>query len=213
MLCHQKHPYVVKILEKSLQGSLHAQLYMAIKGPFGRFLFQPCTVSIKRRKNKFPTLRKYGIPLKASPDRRVRKRAWMHSNQRFQLIAVNATVHIGMFTKLGILERAAINRCSNRHLRMRLVLWDANFYMVLICEEYFAQCTICSHIYKLTGLPLFLQNEFLRIFHVFQDDFYTILVVTLGEIKRFHSSDFFFWYCIYIKKGNNFFFKFSKFVI
>ncbi len=35
---HQKHPYVGKIQKKSLQGSTHAQFYMAIKGPFCRFL-------------------------------------------------------------------------------------------------------------------------------------------------------------------------------
>ncbi len=74
MLSRQKHNYVGRILKKSLQGSIHAQFYMAIKGPFGRFLLQPCTVSIKRCKNKFSILRRYGILVKASPDRRVRKR-------------------------------------------------------------------------------------------------------------------------------------------
>ncbi len=31
----QKYPYIAKILKKSLQGSIHAQFYMAIKGSFG----------------------------------------------------------------------------------------------------------------------------------------------------------------------------------
>ncbi len=105
---HQKHPYVGRILKKSLQGSIHAQFYMAIKGPFGQFLLQPRTVSIKRCKNKFTALRRCGILVKVSPDRRVRKWAQMRSNQglwhrRLLLTAVNATVHIGAFTKLGVL--------------------------------------------------------------------------------------------------------------
>ncbi len=31
-LGHQKHTYVGKILKKSLQGSIHTQFYMALKG-------------------------------------------------------------------------------------------------------------------------------------------------------------------------------------
>ncbi len=65
VLGHQKHPYVGRILKKSLQGSSQAQFYMAIKDPFGQFLLQPCTVSIKRGKNKFPFLR-CSILVKAS---------------------------------------------------------------------------------------------------------------------------------------------------
>ncbi len=37
VLGHQKRPHVDRILKKSFQGSIHAQLYMAIKGTFGRF--------------------------------------------------------------------------------------------------------------------------------------------------------------------------------
>ncbi len=48
---------VGRILKKSLQGSIHTQFYMAMKGPIGWFLLQLYTVSVKRRKNKFPTLR------------------------------------------------------------------------------------------------------------------------------------------------------------
>ncbi len=58
MFGHQNHPYVDRILKKSLQGSIHPQFYMAIKGLFGRFLLQLCTESVKRCKNKFPTLRR-----------------------------------------------------------------------------------------------------------------------------------------------------------
>ncbi len=47
VLGHQKHPYVGRILKKPLQGSIHALFYMAINGPFGRFLLQPCTGSVK----------------------------------------------------------------------------------------------------------------------------------------------------------------------
>ncbi len=47
VLGHQKHPYVGRILKKSFQGSIHAQLYMTIKGPFGQFQLQPCTVNLK----------------------------------------------------------------------------------------------------------------------------------------------------------------------
>ncbi len=36
MLHYQKHPYVGRILKKSLQRSIHAQFYIAIKGPFGK---------------------------------------------------------------------------------------------------------------------------------------------------------------------------------
>ncbi len=103
MLGHQKHAYVGRILKKSLQSSIHAQFYMAIKYSFGRFLLQPCTESIKQRKNKFPTLRRSGIQVKASPDRRIRKRAQTQSVQslqcgRLQLTAVNVTIHIGTLT-------------------------------------------------------------------------------------------------------------------
>ncbi len=54
VLRHQKHPYVGRILKKLLQGSIRAQFYMAINGPFDRFLLQASKVSVKRRKNKFP---------------------------------------------------------------------------------------------------------------------------------------------------------------
>ncbi len=39
---------------------------MAKKGPFGQFLLQPCTVSVKWRKNQFPTLRRGELLVKAS---------------------------------------------------------------------------------------------------------------------------------------------------
>ncbi len=47
VLGQQKHSHIGSILKKSFQGSIHAQLYMAIKGPFGRFQLQPCTVNLK----------------------------------------------------------------------------------------------------------------------------------------------------------------------
>ncbi len=75
MLGHQKHPYVGRILKKSLQGSIHSQFYMSIKGPFGQFVLQPCTVSVKGCKNKFPTRIRCDILIKASTDRRVWKQA------------------------------------------------------------------------------------------------------------------------------------------
>ncbi len=80
MLGYQKHPYVGKIPKKSLQGSIHAQFYITIKGPFSRFLLQLCTVSEKRHKNKFPTLRRCGILVKVSPDGYVQKWAQTHSD-------------------------------------------------------------------------------------------------------------------------------------
>ncbi len=46
VLGHQKLPYVGRILKKSFQGSIHAQFYIAIKGPFGWFLLQLCTASV-----------------------------------------------------------------------------------------------------------------------------------------------------------------------
>ncbi len=49
-LGHQKYTYVGRILKKSLQSSTHTRFYMAIKSPFGQFLLQPCTVSVKRPK-------------------------------------------------------------------------------------------------------------------------------------------------------------------
>ncbi len=58
VLGHQKHSYVGRILKKSHQDFIHVQFYMTIKGPFGRFLLQLCTVSINRHKNKFPTVRR-----------------------------------------------------------------------------------------------------------------------------------------------------------
>ncbi len=48
---HQKHPSVGRILKKLLQGSIHTQFYTAIKGPFGQFLLQLRTVSVKRCNN------------------------------------------------------------------------------------------------------------------------------------------------------------------
>ncbi len=48
MLGRQKHLYVGRKLKKLLQGSDRTQFYMAIKGPFRRFLLQPCTVSVKQ---------------------------------------------------------------------------------------------------------------------------------------------------------------------
>ncbi len=41
VLAFQKHPNVGRILKKSFEGSIHTQLYMAIKDPFGRFQLQP----------------------------------------------------------------------------------------------------------------------------------------------------------------------------
>ncbi len=108
LLGYQKLTYVGGILKKSLQGSIHAQFYMAIKGPLGRFLLQLCRVSVKQRKNKFTTLRRDGILVKALPDRCVEKQACM---------PVNVTVHISTFTRLGVLTRATINRRSGRHPR------------------------------------------------------------------------------------------------
>ncbi len=77
-------PYVGRIPKKWLQCSIYAQFYMAIKGPFGQFLLQLCAMSVKRRKNKFPTLRRCDILVKASPDRCFRKQAWTRSDQRLQ---------------------------------------------------------------------------------------------------------------------------------
>ncbi len=54
LLGHQKRPYVGRILKKSLQGSIHTQFYMSIKGPFGHFLSQLCTVSAKRHQKQVP---------------------------------------------------------------------------------------------------------------------------------------------------------------
>ncbi len=85
VLSHQKHPYVSRILEKSLQGSIHAQFYMAIKDAVGQFLLQLCTVIVKRRKNKSPILRRGGILVKASPGRRIWKPAQMQSVRRLRL--------------------------------------------------------------------------------------------------------------------------------
>ncbi len=98
VLRHQKHPYVSRIQKKSLQGSIHIQFYITITGPFGRSLLQPCTVSVKRRKNKFPTPRRCSILVKASPDRCIQKRTRMHSNQclrhgHLYLTSVNVTTH------------------------------------------------------------------------------------------------------------------------
>ncbi len=75
VLGYQKHPYVGRILKKSVQDSIYAQFYMAIRGPFGQFLLQLCTVSVKGHKNKFLTLRRCGILVKASPDSRILKQA------------------------------------------------------------------------------------------------------------------------------------------
>ncbi len=36
VLGHQKHLYDGRIPKKSLQGSIHAQFYMAVMDPFGR---------------------------------------------------------------------------------------------------------------------------------------------------------------------------------
>ncbi len=55
VLGHQKHLYAGRILKKSLQGSGDTPFYKEIKGPLGQFLLQPCTMSVKERKNKFPT--------------------------------------------------------------------------------------------------------------------------------------------------------------
>ncbi len=84
VLDHQKHVYVGRILKKSLQGSIHAQFYMERKGPFGWLLLQPCKVSVMQRKNKFPTLRRCGILVKASPDRIVQKWAQTRSDRQLQ---------------------------------------------------------------------------------------------------------------------------------
>ncbi len=84
MLGQQKHPYVDRILKNSLQGSIHAQFYMAIKGLIGRFLLQLCPVSVKRCKNKFPTLRRCEILVKASPDKGIQKQAQMYFDQCLQ---------------------------------------------------------------------------------------------------------------------------------
>ncbi len=73
VLGHQEHSCVGRILKKSLQGSTHTQFYMAIKGTFGAFLLQLCTVSVKWYKNKFPILRRCNLLVKASLDRRTRK--------------------------------------------------------------------------------------------------------------------------------------------
>ncbi len=48
----------------------------------------------------------------------------MHSHWRLWLTAVNITVHIGMFTKLGILACAAINGCSGRHMPQNKKTFD-----------------------------------------------------------------------------------------
>ncbi len=47
MLGNQKRPYIGSKRKTSLQGSIQTQFYMAIKGPFGRFLLQLCTESVK----------------------------------------------------------------------------------------------------------------------------------------------------------------------
>ncbi len=122
-ISHEKHPYVGRILKKWFKGSTHAQFYVVIKSPFGWFRLQPCTVSMKRCKNKVLTLGRCSILVKASSDRRVQKRVWTPSDQclqhrHLQLTAANATVHIDTFTKLVILSHAAINRRSGGHLRM-----------------------------------------------------------------------------------------------
>ncbi len=44
VLGHQKHPYVGRILKKSLRSFIQAQFYMAIKGQLCRILLQPCTL-------------------------------------------------------------------------------------------------------------------------------------------------------------------------
>ncbi len=47
VLVHQKHSHVGRILKKSVQGSIHAQLYMAIKDPFGQFQLQLRTANLR----------------------------------------------------------------------------------------------------------------------------------------------------------------------
>ncbi len=55
VLGHQKHPYVGRILNKWIQGSIYAQFYMAMKGPLSWLLLQLCTMSAKRHtKTSFP---------------------------------------------------------------------------------------------------------------------------------------------------------------
>ncbi len=103
-----RNTHLGRILKKSLQGSIHAQFYMAVKGPVGRFLLQLCTVSVKPRKSKFPTLRRCGILGKPLTDRHIKKRARTHSDRhlwhgRLQLTMVNVTGHIGAFTKVSVL--------------------------------------------------------------------------------------------------------------
>ncbi len=84
MLGRKKHDYVGRILKKSLQGSIHTKLYMAIEGPFGRFLLQSRTVSVKLRKNKFPTLRRGDTLVTATLDRHIQKREQMRSDRCLQ---------------------------------------------------------------------------------------------------------------------------------
>ncbi len=53
MLGPQKHPYVGRILK-----SIHAQFYMATKGPFGRFLLQPYYSERKATQKQVPQSQK-----------------------------------------------------------------------------------------------------------------------------------------------------------
>ncbi len=64
---HQKHPYIGRILKKSLHGFIHAQFYMVITGPFGRY--------------QVPSSQKMWHTVTASPDRHIQKWVRMRSDQ------------------------------------------------------------------------------------------------------------------------------------